>query len=79
MNVQQNYAHILPQAGFSKYREVVEGISPVEGMGNFAGRYFFSLVTNSNLRLKMNICILELSILFFKDLLLLCYIQVIGL
>ena len=47
MNVQQNYAHILPQAGFSKYREVVEGIPPVEGMGNFAGRYFFSLVTNS--------------------------------
>ena len=38
MNVQQNYAHILPQAGFSKYREVVEGIPPVEGMGNFAGR-----------------------------------------
>ena len=42
----------------------------------FVGRSFFSLVTNSNLRLKVNICILTLLILFSKDLLLLCYIQV---
>ena len=47
------------------------------GMGNFAGVSVFSLVTNSSLKLKMNICILELSILFPKNLLFLSYIQVI--
>ena len=42
------------------------------------GGNFFSLVTNSSLTLKMNICILELSILFSKDLLFLYYIKVRG-
>ena len=42
------------------------------------GENFFSLVTNRSFRLKMNICILELLILFSKDLLFLCYIYVIG-
>ena len=42
------------------------------------GENYFSLVTNSSLRLKMNICILELSILFSKELLFLYYMQVIG-
>ena len=42
------------------------------------GENYFSLVRNSSLRLKMNVCILELSILFSKELLFLYYIQVIG-
>ena len=41
------------------------------------GENVFSLVTSSSLKLKMNICILELSILFSKNLLFLYYIQVI--
>ena len=41
------------------------------------GEIFFTLVTNSSLKLKMNISILELSILFSKDLLFSYYIQVI--
>ena len=41
------------------------------------GGIFFSLVTISSLKLKINICILELSILFSEDMLFLCYIQVI--
>ena len=45
-------------------------------MGNLLGGNFFSLVTNSSLKLKMNICILELSILFPKNFLFLCYKQV---
>ena len=45
------------------------------GMGNFAGVSVFSLVTNSSLKLKMNICILELSILFPQSLLFFYYIQ----
>ena len=43
----------------------------------FAWGNAFSLVTNGSLKLKMNICILELSILFPKNLLFLYYIQVI--
>ena len=39
------------------------------------GGSVFSLVTNSSLKLKMNICILELSILFPQSLLFLYYIQ----
>ena len=46
-------------------------------MGNFAWGNFFSLVSNSSLRLKMNISILKLSILLSKDLLFLYYIEVI--
>ena len=42
------------------------------------GGFFFSLVTNSTLKLKINICILELLILFFEDIIFLYYIQVIG-
>ena len=41
------------------------------------GENGFSLVTNSSLKLKTNICILELSILLPKNLLFLYYIQVI--
>ena len=48
-------------------------------MANVAvGRIFFSLVTNSTVKLKINICILELLILFFEDILFLYYMQVIG-
>ena len=47
-------------------------------MKNFAGGNFFSLFTNSSFKLKMNICRVELSILFSKDLLFLNYIQVTG-
>ena len=42
------------------------------------GGEFFSLVANSSLKLKLNICIMELSILFSKDLLFLDYIHVKG-
>ena len=42
----------------------------------FLGENVFSSVTNSSLKLKMNICILELLILFSKKLLFLYYIQV---
>ena len=45
------------------------------GMRNFAGGGGVSLVTNSSLKLKMNIYILELSILFPQSLLFLYYIQ----
>ena len=38
---------------------------------------FFSLVTKSSLKLKMNTCVLELSILFPKNLQFLYYIQLI--
>ena len=41
------------------------------------GGNVFSLVTKSSLKLKMNICVLELSILFPKNLLFLYYIQLI--
>ena len=50
---------------------------PVGGMGNFSRGKWFFLVTNSSLKLKINIWILELSILFPKNLLFLYYIQVI--
>ena len=45
------------------------------GDGKFCRGKCFYLITNSSLKLKMNICILELSILFPKNLLFLCYIQ----
>ena len=50
------------------------GISLSRGNGKFCWAQNSSL---SSFRLKINICILELSILFSKDLLFLCYIQVI--
>ena len=62
--------------GFPNSVKVYGVLLPVEGMGHFAGGNVFSLVINSSLKLKMNICILELSILFSKNLLFLYYIQV---
>ena len=73
MNVQQKSVNILPQAAFRSGRYI-----PQWGMGSFAEGNFFSFVTNSSLTLKLNICILELSILFSKDLLFSYYIKVIG-
>ena len=70
MNVQQNSVHMSLQAW-----EILEILVK---MGNLAEENFFSLVKNTSLTLKMNICILELSMLFSKDLLFLYYIQVIG-
>ena len=57
-----------------------QGVFPTVGeMANVAvGRIFFSLVTNNTVKLKINICILELLILFFEDILFLYYMQVIG-
>ena len=71
MIVQQNHVHMLLQAGSSNY-------PPSGRNGEFCWVNFFSLVTNSSLKLKMNICILELAIMFSKDLLCLYYILVIA-
>ena len=69
MNVQKNSVHMLSQAWSSKLGLRGREYFPQWGrMGDFAGG-FLSLVTNSSLKLRMNICILELPILFFKDLL----------
>ena len=77
MNVEQNPVHMFHIRGFPNSIKL-QGLSPsVGGMGNFAGGNVSSLVTKSSLKLKMNICILELSILFAKHLLFLYYIQVI--
>ena len=62
--------------GFPNSVKVYGGISPSGGgNGKFCRGKCFYLVTNSSLKLKMNICILELSILFPKNLLFLYYIQ----
>ena len=54
MNVQKNSVqNLFPQWG--EWEILLEG--------------FFSLVTNSSLKLRINICILELSVLFSEDLL----------
>ena len=43
------------------------GYSPQWGNGKYRWGIILSLVPNSNLKLKINICILELSILFSKE------------
>ena len=58
MNAQQNsiQMQMSPQAGLSKWR--------LWGGGRWGVGDFFSLATNSSPRLKVNICILDLSVLF---------------
>ena len=47
----------------------VQNLFPLWGEWEILLGGFFSLVTNSSLKLRINICILELSILFSEDLL----------
>ena len=67
VNVQQNSVHMLPQSGLFKQREGVGGILPSGGNGKYRCGIILSLVPNSNLKLKINIFILELSMLFSKE------------
>ena len=67
VNVQQNSVHMLPQSGFFKQPEGVGDILPSGRNGKYRCGIILSLVPNSNLKLKINIFILELSILFSKE------------
>ena len=58
---------MLPQSGLFKQREGVGGILPNGGNGKYRCGIILSLVPNSNLKLKINIFILELSMLFSKE------------
>ena len=70
----KNFSYVTTSKVFRISLRGREHSSQWRGWENLLGEF----VTNSSLRLKLDICIMELSILFSKDILFLYYVQVIG-